>query len=268
MLKSRYNAIESLKIMGQASKQALGPTIEILLWNVFKCRRKGWQEDFIGLMENKDLILLQEAIINSPFDRHFKKSLQHQWIMARSFRSVKTKIETGVKTGAIVASKKHFFSASTHSEPISKTKKMSLATYYPLQSLKQTLLVVNTHIINFVAFNKFSAHLEQVFHTLKHHDGPILLAGDFNTWNSKRLKYFHMLATSYSLKEVKMVRQPRINHLYQHLDHIYYRGLVLVDAHVHSNIHSSDHYPITLTLRTLSLEKTKLADKKQLITKS
>ena len=250
MLKSRYNTIESLKIMGRASKQVLGPTIEVLLWNVFKCRRKGWQEDFITLMANKDLILLQEAIVNSPFDWHFKQSEQHQWIMARSFSSIKTKIETGVKTGAIVATKKHYFSASTHSEPISKTKKMSLATYYPLHCQGQSLLVVNSHLINFVTFKKFSAHLEQVFHTLKHHEGPILLAGDFNTWNSKRLKYFHRLAMSFSLKEVKMVRQPRLNHLFQHLDHIYYRGLEVVDVHVHTDIKSSDHYPISLSLRS------------------
>ena len=252
MIKSRYSTVESLKIMGSASKKVMGPNIEILLWNVLKCRRKGWQEDFITLMCGKDLILLQEAILNSRFDILFNKSLQHQWIMARSFRHVKTNIETGVKTGSTVAAKKHYFSASTHSEPITKTKKMLLATVYPLHTLEQSLLVVNSHIINFVSFEKFRAHLDQVFQTLEHHDGPILLAGDFNTWNEKRLKYFHELAMSFSLEEVEMMRQPRLNHLFQHLDHIYCRGLEIVDAHVHTHIHSSDHYPISLSLRTLN----------------
>lgn len=129
MIKSRYSTVESLKIMGRASKQMMGPNIEILLWNVFKCRKKGWQEDFITLICDKDLILLQEAIINSPFDIHFNKSLQHQWIMARSFRNIQTNIETGVKTGSTVAAKKHFFSASIHSEPITKTKKCCWQPY-------------------------------------------------------------------------------------------------------------------------------------------
>lgn len=123
MIKSRYSAVESLKIMGYASKQLMGPNIEVLLWNVFICRKKGWLDDFVTLIHNKELILLQEAILNSPFDMHFNKSLQHQWIMVRSFRHVKTNIETGVKTGATVAAQEHYFLASKHSEPISKTKK-------------------------------------------------------------------------------------------------------------------------------------------------
>ena len=252
MFKSRYSAVESLKIMGNASKQMMGPNIEILLWNVFKCKRKGWHDDFKTLSYNKDLILLQEAIVNSPFDSEFKKSLQHQWIMARSFRNLKTNIETGVKTGSSVATKEHYFSASNHCEPISKTKKMLLATVYPLSIRGQSLLVVNTHLINFVSFEKFRAHLEQVFKTLEYHDGPVLLAGDFNTWNQKRLRYFNQLALSVSLEEVKMTRKPRLSHLFKHLDHIYCRELEVVDAHVHTNIHSSDHYPISLSLRTLN----------------
>lgn len=250
MFKSRFSPVESLKIMGHPSKTRMGPNIEVLLWNVFKCKKKGWQEDFKTLIGGKDLILLQEAILNSPLDSQFNKSLQHQWIMARSFRNVKTNIETGVKTGSTVAAKKHYFSASTHSEPISKTKKMLLTTEYPLHTLEQSLLVANTHIINFVSFAKFTAHLEQVFQTLELHDGPILLAGDFNTWSGRRLKYFNQLAKSFSLEEVKMLRQPRLNHLYKHLDHIYCRGLEVVDTHVHTHIHSSDHFPISFSLQT------------------
>lgn len=256
MIKRRYNNLESLKIMGRASTTALGPHIDVLLWNVFKCKKKGWQDDFIALTSDKDLVLLQEAIVNCPFDRFFKKSTQHQWIMARSFRNIKTNIETGVKTGSTVSAKKHYYAASQHQEPLSQTKKMLLATVYPMQTfdhrVEQSLLVVNTHLINFVAFNKFCAHLDQVFQTLEHHDGPILLAGDFNTWNSKRLNYFQKMATTFSLNEVKMVRQPRFNHLLRHLDHIYCRGLTIVDSQVHTHIHSSDHYPISLSLSTLT----------------
>lgn len=251
MIKSRYNAVESLTIMGHAPKQSLGENIDVLLWNVFKCQKRGWQEDFKQLISNKDLVLLQEAILNSPFDGHFEKSFHHQWIMARSFRHVKTNIETGVKTGASVAANKHYFSASEHCEPLSKTKKMLLATEYPLDGHEQALLVVNSHLINFVSFNKFKAHLDQVFQTLEHHDGPILLAGDFNTWNGKRLRYFNALATLFSLTEATMIRQPRLSHLFRHLDHVYYRGLDIVDTTVHTHIHSSDHYPISLTMRTL-----------------
>jgi len=252
MIKSRYSKVESLKIMGSAPNLALGPSIEILVWNVFKCRKKGWLKDFTSLIHDKNLVILQEAVLNSSFDNLFNASSQHQWIMASSFMSIKTSIETGVKTGSTVAAVEHYFSASAHGEPITKTKKMLLATLYPLDHLKQSLLVINVHAINFVSFEKFKAHMDQMSQTLEHHNGPILLAGDFNTWNGKRLKYFNELATSFLLEEVEMTRQPRLNHLFQHLDHIYCRGLETIDAHVHTQIHSSDHYPISLSLRTLS----------------
>ena len=134
---------------------------------------------------------------------------------------------------------------------------MLLATEYPLDGHEQALLVVNSHLINFVSFNKFKAHLDQVFQTLEHHDGPVLLAGDFNTWNGKRMRYFNALALLFSLTEATMIRQPRLSHLFRHLDHVYYRGLDVVDAHVHTHIHSSDHYPISLTFRTRPAADTK-----------
>lgn len=256
MLKNRYTTVESLKIMGKSSKQLLGPNIDVLLWNVYKCQKKGWQKDFTVLSQDKDLVMLQEAVLNSHFDQHFKNSIKHQWIMARSFKHVKSNIETGVKTGSTVTAKTYYFSASKHSEPISQTKKMLLTTLYPIINSAQSLLVVNCHLVNFVSFKKFSNHLDQVFQSLNCHIGPIILAGDFNTWNGKRLKYFKLLAGSNMLEEVKMHRQTRARHLFQHLDHIYCRGMAVIDAHVHSNIHSSDHFPISLSLRTVNTDST------------
>jgi endonuclease/exonuclease/phosphatase (EEP) superfamily protein YafD len=251
MFKPRYSPVEALTIMGQGSKEVLGPNIELLLWNVFKCKRVGWERDFVMLTSGKDLILLQEAILNTPFDAHFQHSLQHQWLLARSFKHVKTNIDTGVETGSTVAAQSYAFSASKHGEPIYKTKKMLLASVYPLP-LGESLLVVNAHLINFVSFDKFSVHLEQVFQTFVAHEGPIVLAGDFNTWNGKRMRYFNQRAGSFGLKEVEIRRKPRLHHLYHHLDHIYYRGLDVFHVQVHTEIHSSDHFPISLTLRTLA----------------
>ena len=254
MIKNRFSRVESLKVMGNASKQTIGPDMKVLLWNVFKCKRKGWQNDFTSLIDGKDLILLQEAILNSPFDGLFHHSSQHQWIMASSFKNIKSNIETGVKTGANVEASKHFFSVSAHSEPISNTKKMVLATEYPIMNLsgslvESSLLVINTHMINFVSFEKFRAHLDQAFQAFDHHNGPILLAGDFNTWNGKRMAYFDDMAKSCLLKEVPIMRQPKLGHLLRHLDHIYCRGLDVIDVNVHTDVHSSDHYPISLSLR-------------------
>ncbi len=248
MFKNRYSPIENLKVLGKASKTALGPHFDVLVWNIYKCRKKGWQDDFINITLNTDLVLLQEAILNSPFDFCFDKSLQHQWIMARSFRDLHTNFETGVKTGSTVAANTKNILPSMHSEPFSKTKKMLLATQYPLQSRRDSLLVINAHIINFVNFIKFKTHLDQISGVLTQHDGPVLLAGDFNTWNKKRLQYFNQLALSFSLSEIDLIREPRLVHLFQHLDHIYCRGLHIEETHVLTDIRSSDHFPIKLKI--------------------
>mgnify|MGYP005994722347 CR=1 FL=1 len=249
MIKNRFSPIEKLKIMGSASEFTMGPEIDVLIWNVFKCKKKGWQEDFISLCRDKDLILLQEAIANSPLDTHFKKSTKYQWIMARSFRDLRTNLETGIKTGSTVAAQTKMIMASLHSEPFSKTKKMLLSTIYPLSGRQDSLLVINAHIINFVSFIKFKAHLDSISVVLEQHNGPVLLAGDFNTWNRKRLKYFNALALSFSLTEVGLTRKPKMIHLFQHLDHIYCKGFDIVDAKVLTNIRSSDHHPLHLTLQ-------------------
>lgn len=235
--------------MGRASELSMGPKIDVLIWNVFKCKKKGWQEDFVNLCRDKDMILLQEAILDSPFDGHFEKSLKYQWIMASSFRDLRSNFETGIKTGSTVAAKTKVAMASLHGEPFSNTKKMLLSTVYPLKGRKDSLLVINAHIINFVSFIKFKAHLDTISTVLEKHVGPVLLAGDFNTWNRKRLRYFNKLALSFSLIEVDLIRKRKMAHLFQHLDHIYCKGFDILDAKVLTNIRSSDHYPLHLTFR-------------------
>lgn len=235
--------------MGSASEFAMGAEIDVLIWNVFKCKKEGWHDDFVSLCHDKDLVLLQEAIVNSPFDAHFEKSLKYQWIMARSFRDLRTNFETGIKTGSTVAAKTKVATASLHSEPFSNTKKMLLSTIYPISGRQDSLLVINAHIINFVSFIKFKAHLDSISVVLENHVGPVLLAGDFNTWNRKRLRYFNHLALSFSLIEVDLIRKPKMAHLFQHLDHIYCKGFDILNANVVTSIRSSDHYPLHLTLR-------------------
>lgn len=256
MINAQYRSLESLKVMGNAPKLHLGPSIKVLLWNVFKCKMQGWHEHFESLVENKDLVLLQEAVLNSPFDQHFESSNEHQWIMARSFKHVKSNIETGVKTGASAVAKDYRFASSYHSEPITQTRKMSLASEYELQGYSHPLLVINAHMINFVSTNKFVAHLDVVFQALRGHKGPVLVAGDFNTWNNQRLRHLKTIAASFSLKEVNITRRPRLNHMFKHLDHIFYRGLEVSKVQVHSDITSSDHYPISLSLQPLANEYT------------
>ena len=63
--------------------------------------------------------------------------------------------------------------------------------WFPITGTDQQLLVVNVHAINFVMLHTFEAFIKQLISAMKNHHGPILLAGDFNTW----INIFHAVFT-------------------------------------------------------------------------
>jgi endonuclease/exonuclease/phosphatase (EEP) superfamily protein YafD len=216
------------------------------VWNIWKARHRHWLDDFRQLSNDRDLLLLQEAVSNAPSDRLFSSSNHWQWIMARSHRHPRTGIETGVKTGCIaqaVASQMH---GSLHREPIVDTQKMLLQTHYPLSGGRQ-LMVLNMHAVNFVPKRKYLAQMDQLAAVIAGHQGPIILAGDFNTWSTLRYASFADVVSNADLLEAQMQRSCKIRHLNKHLDHVYYRGLVLQAVESLSHVKSSDHAPIYVT---------------------
>jgi len=128
-----------------------------------------------------------------------------------------------------------------------KTQKLLLETHYALANSNSTLMVLNMHAINFVSVVKYVDQLGQLSSALSTHDGPVILAGDFNTWNPQRLARFQSVAGSAGLSEASMTRRSKIQHLNQHLDHVFYRGLSLRSVESLQHISSSDHAPITAT---------------------
>jgi len=249
-----FTADDDLQVYGEAKAPVLGPVIRCLVWNILKAKRRHWLQDFSELSADRDLVLLQEAVINTASDSLFTDSERFQWIMARSFRHQRTEIETGVKTGAVCnAYEKHFY-LSPHAEPLFNTQKLLLVTCYKLAGETATLMVLNMHAINFVSVKKYVEQLDQLSDALSQHSGPVILAGDFNTWNPQRLVRFFEVSRAAGLEEAAMARRSRLAHLNQHLDHVFYRGLELVDVASLSHILSSDHAPITATfkLKTVS----------------
>jgi len=232
--------------MGEAGYSTLGPVINCLVWNIWKARSRGWLEEFARLNANKDLVLLQEAVSNAPSDSFFANDKRAQWIMARSHAHPRTSVETGVKTGCVVKASSVSAYASPCTEPIVKTPKMLLSTTYPLSNAGD-LMVLNMHAINFVTNKSYVSHLDQLGEALMHHAGPVILAGDFNTWSLKRHGCFTDIAKQSGLLEATMQRRQKLRHLNSHLDHVFYRGLRLRDVKSLEHIKLSDHAPIVAT---------------------
>lgn len=242
-----YTADDDLHVIGCAAQETLSPVIRCLVWNILKAKRASWHDDFTQLIADRDLVLLQEAVLNAPTDVLFKQSLRFEWVMARSFRHPRTHVEHGIKTGCVVEAAERHFYLSPHSEPLSQTQKLLLTTLYPLQGETAQLLVLNMHAINFVSVQKYVEQLDQLTAALIPHEGPVILAGDFNTWNPARLEHFQGIASNAGLIEAVMQRQSRLAHMNQHLDHVFYRGLTLRSVESLHHYGSSDHAPITAT---------------------
>ena len=242
-----FTSDDDLQIMGRAKSEALGPVIHCLLWNIFKARRENWINDFRDLSADRDLVMLQEAVHNAPTDAVFENSSRFEWVMARSFRHPVNHVDHGIKTGSVSQAIDRQFFLSPYTEPLLNTQKLLLSTSYALHGSHERLLVLNMHAINFVGVKKYVGQLDQLEAALGKHTGPVILGGDFNTWNPGRLSHFFGVAAKARLVEAAMQRQRKLAHMNQHLDHLFYRGLRLRSVQSLDHVLSSDHSPITAT---------------------
>jgi len=234
-------------MLGSPKRIELDSVIRCLVWNIHKARRTNWRNDFSELCKDRDLVLLQEAVTNAPTDSVFDLCDRYEWLMAGSHQHPLSSVITGVKTGCTAGAISREVHRSNFSEPVVKTQKLLLETHYSLANSNSTLMVLNMHAINFVSVAKYVDQLGQLSLVLSAHNGPVILAGDFNTWNPERLTRFKSVAGSAGLSEASMTRRSKLQHLHQHLDHVYYRGLSLRSVESLQHISSSDHAPITAT---------------------
>lgn len=61
---------------------------------------------------------------------------------------------------------------------------MSLCSYYKINGSKESLLVINTHVVNFATTEAFRTFIGELLQVIREHQGPLILGGDFNTWES------------------------------------------------------------------------------------
>lgn len=220
----------------------LDPTFRVLSWNIYKGIKGPWQEDLQRLAQECDLLLLQEGYLSPQMHSFLEKNLYH-WQMANAFR-FRDKV-CGVLTASRI--KPLSYCAMRQQEPLLRLPKTTMVTSYKIRGSSQTLLAINLHMVNFTLGQKaFKAQLEAVASLMADHQGPVLLAGDLNTWNKKRLAIVRDFCQRYNLQEVDFADDQRSTRFGKVLDHIWYRGL-LVSASHSENVASSDHNPCLVT---------------------
>jgi endonuclease/exonuclease/phosphatase (EEP) superfamily protein YafD len=223
---------------------ALDPArIRILTWNIHKEDDPGWEADLARFAEASDIVLLQEVVLIDPLMQILRKA-GLQWVMASSFIYKETDI--GVVTAARAPTVAHCTQRVT--EPLIRLPKSSVVTWLPLRGSGKLLAVANIHSINFaLTLGTYEEQFAGVVEALSQHDGPIILAGDLNTWTDERVAALHGVGKKLGLTEIPF-ESGRSRFLGHELDHILVRGLTVESAAAIA-VKSSDHNPVTAVLR-------------------
>jgi len=223
---------------------ALDPgAIRVTTWNLHKESDDGWAPDLARFAADTDALLLQEVTLADPV-RDILHDAKLRWVMASSF------IYRDADVGVVTATRVPPVASCTQRavEPLLRLPKSAVVTWLPLASSAATLAVANLHAINFtLTLGEYRDQLTALADTLAAHEGPIVLAGDFNTWNDARLAALQNLAGRLRLTEIPLA-QGRSRFLGKEVDHVFVRGLAVVSAAA-IPVTSSDHNPVTAVLR-------------------
>ena len=212
--------------------------------------------DLLLLSHEKDIILLQEVALTEELQEVLQQRNLY-WNLNSGFKY------KGTDTGVLVASKVQSLDSCglRHSEPLIGVPKTILVSRYAIIDSPQELLVANIHGINIsLGTNAYQEQLAGLEKVLKKHDGPIILAGDFNNWSEKRTDIMMGLAEKLSLQILTFDEEKRTLFFGDPVDQILYRGLEPLSQAVYP-VTSSDHNPISVTFR---LAEGKTADETHL----
>lgn len=231
--------------LGQCQHEQLSSNFQLFVWNIKKAESKNsWARDFEHFSAKSDIVLVQEGMIDSFMPQVVLRQKNYCWNFATSFIE-KDGDQTGVMNGSYATPLMVHFLRSPGREPLIKTPKMVLVTEYALANSNQTLWVANIHGLNFVADRQNREQIEQVAAFLKQHQGPLIFAGDFNTWNTNRLAYLEEILGKLNMKRLLFENDNRGFKL----DHVYARGLIPTSTTLHNDIKTSDHKPLSATFR-------------------
>lgn len=211
-------------------------------WNIYKVRLDGWDQDLDQLHQQSDLLLLQEAHL-VPKLQNWLDQRSADWAMAHAFAL--SDAWSGVLTLAKIPQQSPC--AQRLNEPYLRMPKTALISYFPVAGHDEALLVANIHGVNFTLGSSDLENQLQAIQALIHtHNGPVIVAGDFNTWSNARMDVVRQLAIKHDLQPVSFQRHQSAGRFGHHLDHVYYRGLTPLHSQV-TRVKSSDHYPLSVT---------------------
>ncbi|NAX22273.1 endonuclease/exonuclease/phosphatase family protein [Vibrio sp. V39_P1S14PM300] len=213
--------------------------LNILVWNIYKQNRSNWRRALNKFSADKQLVLLQEASMGDELKAWIN---QGKWNgnQVDAFKAFD-------KTAGVLNLAPQLpveACAYTELEPWIRLPKSALYATYQLSNGAQ-LAVVNIHAVNFTYGTKeYRRQLNTLTEALMQHPGPVIIAGDFNSWSKERLQVMRNTLEMIGVHEVSYLpdhRKQFINGL--PLDHVFYKGLKFEKAEAPST-DASDHNPL------------------------
>lgn len=224
----------------QAPREITQKTFRLLVWNLHKGQDAGWQQVLNRLAQGRDLLLLQEVLNTQELATQYSSRFPTA-LYASAFAYLQQ--QSGVEILSQFAP--HFYCAGAKSEPWIRIPKVGAAMSLPLPN-RQALLLVNVHLINFeINPTTYEEQLRTLMQLVSQHQGPLVLSGDFNSWNGYRAQIIQKVINEFGLEEVSFEQDHRLRFLGNPLDHIFVRGLNVLNATTEPT-ESSDHAPLLL----------------------
>lgn len=228
-----------------STNRGLDPhAIRLITWNIHKQHDAGWQRDLTSFAADHDVVLLQEIVLDAPL-RELIAGAGLRWVMASSF------LREAHDVGVLTAARTLPLATCTERivEPVLRLPKSAVITWFALRGEAQTLAVVNVHAVNFaLSLGAYRAQFDAIVDALAAHHGPVVLAGDLNTWTDARSRVVSEAAERLGLVEIPFDDDQRRVFFGHQLDRIYVRGLERVTSSAIS-VTSSDHNPVDAILR-------------------
>lgn len=229
--------------------QGLNPdNIALLNWNIYKGNEDNWKQDLSIFARTHDIMTIQEALLDEQLTQ-FLSQKKLNWVMNNAFylNGAAAGVMTTSNTKAI-----HSCGFRTN-EPVIQIPKSTLLSYYVINGMKKRLLVANIHSINFsLGIKTYQQQLEKLYDVIKHHDGPMIVAGDFNSWSDERMMVVQRLVEKLSLSSLDYPVKTKTHVFGKAIDHVFYRSLEAINNQV-IQVSSSDHMPISVNFKVKSI---------------
>ena len=224
----------------------LPDTFSILSWNIYKAQNEHLWRDLTLLSEEVDIVLLQEALEDKRLE-----ALKPYWRFAPGYQS--GDMQSGVMTLSRWPAAVHC--QFTHEEPWLNTPKATGVVEYVLQN-GERLLAVNVHAINFtLGTDAYREQIATAAALMREHQGPIIFAGDLNSWSDARNDVLQELLEPLGLEATEFHEDNRTLTFGLALDYVWLRGVSISAARV-PIYESSDHNPLLVSLMITAPEET------------